>query len=147
MEVAARKFSTSAHPQTDGQSERVIGFLEDMLRLCILDYGGSWVKYLPLIEFSYNNSYQASIQMAPYEALYGRKCRSPVNSELDEWRKTSDGHHRAIQPDIIQDAIEKVRVIKQRIKAAQDRQKSYADKRRKDLEFEPGDLVFLKASP
>ena len=71
-------FSTAFHPQTDGQSERTIQTLEDMLRACIFDFGGSWEDHLHLVEFSYNNSFQASIKMAPYEALYGRKCRSPV---------------------------------------------------------------------
>ena len=70
--------STAFHPQTDGQSERTIQVLEDMLRECVLDHKGSWEEHLPLVEFSYNNSYQASIQMAPYEALYGRPCRSPL---------------------------------------------------------------------
>ena len=69
--------STVFHPQTDGQSERTIQVLEDMLRACVLDHKGSWEEHLPLVEFAYNNSYQASIQMAPYEALYGRPCRSP----------------------------------------------------------------------
>ena len=72
-------FSTAFHPQTDGQSERTIQILEDMLRACVLDLKGTWDRYLPLIEFSYNNSYQATIGMAPYEALYGRKCRSPIH--------------------------------------------------------------------
>lgn len=62
----------------DGQSERIIQVLEDMLRACVLDFGGKWSEYLPLAEFAYNNSYQSSIQMAPYEALYGRPCRSPI---------------------------------------------------------------------
>jgi hypothetical protein len=71
-------FSTAFHPQTDGQSERTIQILKDMLRACAIDFRGSWEEHLPLVEFAYNNSYQASIQMAPYEALYGRKCRSPI---------------------------------------------------------------------
>ena len=70
--------STAFHPQTDGQSERTIQVLEDMLRACILDFKGSWEEHFPLVEFAYNNNYQASIQMAPYEALYGRLCRSPI---------------------------------------------------------------------
>ena len=70
--------STTFHPQTDGQSERTIQVLEDMLRACVLDHKGSWEEHLPLVEFAYNNSYQASIQMAPYEALYERPCRSPI---------------------------------------------------------------------
>ncbi|KAM6551282.1 hypothetical protein CsatB_001090 [Cannabis sativa] len=73
------KFSTAFHPQTDGQSERTIQILEDMLRACVMDFEGSWNKYLPLIEFSYNNSYQSTIGIAPYELLYGRKCRSPIH--------------------------------------------------------------------
>jgi hypothetical protein len=81
------RFSTAYHLQTDGQSERTIQTLEDMLRACMLDFCGSWARYLPLVEFSYNNSFQASIGMAPYEALYGRKCRSPLYwDELDERR-------------------------------------------------------------
>ncbi|XP_073024300.1 uncharacterized protein [Primulina eburnea] len=85
--------------------------------------------------------------MAPYEALYGRKCRSPLNWDLEEWRCTKDGKTRSIAPDIIQEAIDKVQVIKQRIQSAQSRQKSYADKRRKDLVFAVGDQVLLKISP
>ena len=71
-------FSTIFHPQTDGQSERTIQTLEDMLRMCVIDLGGNWDDHLPLVEFSYNNNYHSSIEMAPYEALYGRKCRSPL---------------------------------------------------------------------
>ena len=71
-------FSTAFHPQTDGQSERVIQVLEDLLRACILDLQGNWDDHLPLVEFAYNNSFQASIGMTPFEALYGRKCRSPI---------------------------------------------------------------------
>lgn len=71
-------FSTAFHPQTDGQSERTIQTLEDMLCACVLDLGGGWENYVPLAEFAYNNSYQATIKMAPYEALYGRRCRAPL---------------------------------------------------------------------
>ena len=71
-------FSTAFHPHTDGQSERTIQTLEDMLRACVLDFGGSWDTYLPLAEFSYNNSYHASIDRPPFEMLYGRKCRTPI---------------------------------------------------------------------
>ncbi|GKC80535.1 putative reverse transcriptase domain-containing protein [Tanacetum coccineum] len=102
--------STAYHPKTDGQSERTIQTLEDMLRACVIDFGKGWVKHLPLVEFSCNNSYHASIKAAPYEALYGRKCRSPVC-----W--------------------------------AEDRQKSYPDRKRKPMEFEVGDRVMLKVSP
>ncbi|GJU56574.1 putative reverse transcriptase domain-containing protein [Tanacetum coccineum] len=81
--------STAYHPEADGQSERTIQTLEDMLRACVIDFGKGWVKHLPLAEFSYNNSYHASIKAAPYEALYGRKCRSPVCwakvEKLNDW--------------------------------------------------------------
>ena len=78
-------FSTSFHPQTDGQSERVIQILEDMLRSCVINYEGSWDRHIPLVEFVYNNSFQSSIGMAPYEALYGRKYRTPLC-----WTKLSE---------------------------------------------------------
>ena len=134
------KFSTAFHPQTDGQSERTIQTLEDMLRACVMDFKGSWDKKLPLIEFSYNNSYQATIGMAPYEALYGRKCRSPVH-----WFET--GEKALAKTDFILSTTEAIKKIRQRIEAAQSRQKSYADKRRRPLEFEVGDSVFLKVAP
>ena len=72
------RFSTTFHPQTNGKSERTIQILEDMLRTCVMELYGSWDKYLPLMEFTYNNSYHSSLGMAPYEALYSRKCRTPV---------------------------------------------------------------------
>ncbi|GJY83655.1 putative reverse transcriptase domain-containing protein [Tanacetum coccineum] len=100
--------STTYHPQTDGQSERTIQTLEDMLRACVMDFGKTWDRHLPLIEFSYNNSYHTSIKAAPFEALYGRKFRSP---------------------------------------ASRDQKRSYANKRRKPLEFQVGDKVMLKVSP
>ena len=81
-------FSTAFHPQTDGQSERTIQTLEDILRICVMDFGGQWDLYFPLIEFAYNNSYHASIEMTPYEALYGRKCRSPLYWEIGERQLT-----------------------------------------------------------
>nr|GEY46158.1 putative reverse transcriptase domain-containing protein [Tanacetum cinerariifolium] len=97
--------STAYHPETDGQSKRTIQTLKDMLRAYVIDFGKGWVKHLPLVEFSYNNSYHASIKVAPYKALYGRKCRSS------------------------------------------DRQKSYANQKRKLMEFKVGDRVMLKVSP
>ena len=132
--------STAYHPQTDGQSERTIQTLEDMLRACVIDFGGNWDTHLPLIEFSYNNSYHSSIGVAPYEALYGRKCRSPLS-----WTEVGDS--QLTGPEIIQETTDKVFKIKERLKAARDRQKSYADKRRKPLEFQIGDKVLLKVSP
>ncbi|GJV68697.1 putative reverse transcriptase domain-containing protein, partial [Tanacetum coccineum] len=132
--------STAYHPETDGQSERTIQTLEDMLRACVINFGKGWVKHFPLAEFSYNNSYHASIKAAPYEALYGRKCRSPVCwAEVGEAQLTS--------PELIQETTEKIVLIKQRMQAAQDRQKSYADRKRKPMEFEVGDRVMLKVSP
>ena len=115
--------STAFHPQTDGQSEMTIQVLEDMLRAWVLDHKGSWEEHLPLVEFAYNNSYQASIQMTPYEALYGRPCRSPLC-----W--TEVGESSITCPDLIRDTSEKVSLIRQRILTAQSRQKSYADVRR-----------------
>ncbi|GJZ25747.1 putative reverse transcriptase domain-containing protein [Tanacetum coccineum] len=131
---------TAYHPQTDEQSERTIQTLEDMLRACVIDFGKGWVNLLPSVEFSYNNSYHASIKAAPFEALYGRKCRSPVCwAEVGEVQLTG--------PEIVQETTEKIVQIKQRIQAACDRQKSYADLKRKPMEFQVGDSVMLKVSP
>ncbi|GKB63323.1 putative reverse transcriptase domain-containing protein [Tanacetum coccineum] len=110
--------STAYHPQTDG----------------------SWDVHLPLVEFSYNNSYHSSVRCAPFEALYGRKCRSPIM-----WAEVGEG--QLIGPELVQETTEKISQIKDRLKAARDRQKSYADKRRKPLEFSVGDYVLLKVSP
>ncbi|KAJ9545105.1 hypothetical protein OSB04_024812 [Centaurea solstitialis] len=132
--------STAYHPQTDGQTERTIQTLEDMLRACVLEFGRSWDDHLPLVEFSYNNRYHASIQCAPYEALYGRKCRSPLN-----WLEV--GESRLIRPDIVQETTDKIKMVQEKLKAARDRQKSYADNRRKPVEFQIGDRVLLKVSP
>ncbi|GJT17777.1 putative reverse transcriptase domain-containing protein [Tanacetum coccineum] len=132
--------STAYHLKTDGQSERTIQTLEDMLRACVIDFGKGWVKHFPLAKFSYNNSYHASIKAPPYEALYGQKCQSPVCwAEVGETQLTG--------PEMIQKTTEKIVLIKQRIQAAQDRQKSYADLKRKPMEFEVGDRVMLKVSP
>jgi hypothetical protein len=133
-------FSSAYHPQTDGQSERTIQILEDMLRLCVLDFKGNWIQFLPLIEFAYNNSFQATIGMVPYEALYGRKCRSPLY-----WDEV--GERQLLGPDIVQDTKDKIVLIRKRMLTAQSRQKSYADQHRRKLEFEEGDQVFLKVSP
>ena len=133
-------FSTVFHPQTVGQSEITIQTLEDMLKGCVLEFKGSWNRYLPLIEFAYNNSYQSSIEMAPYEALYGRKCRTPLC-----WDEV--GERKLLGPEIVQVTTDNVKVIRDRLKIAQDRQKSYADNRRRDLEFQVGDQVFLRISP
>ncbi|GKF83980.1 reverse transcriptase domain-containing protein, partial [Tanacetum coccineum] len=132
--------STTYHPETDGQSERTIQTLEDMLHAFVINFGKGWVKHLPLAEFSYNNSYHASIKAAPYEALYGRKCRSPVC-----WAKVGEAQLTGLE--LIQETTEKIILIKQRIQAAQDRQKSYADLKGCTIEFEVGDMVMLMVSP
>ncbi|GKE56836.1 putative reverse transcriptase domain-containing protein, partial [Tanacetum coccineum] len=131
--------STDYHPQTDGQSEHTIHTLEDMLRACFLDFGGSWDVYLLLVEFLYNNSYHSYVRCAPFEALYGRKCRSPIM-----WAEVGEG--QLIGPELVQEATEKISQIKDRLKAVHDRQKRYADKRMKPLEFSVGDYVLLKVS-
>ncbi|KAI3746046.1 hypothetical protein L6452_08464 [Arctium lappa] len=133
-------FSTAYHPQTDGQSELTIQTLEDMLRACVLEFGGSWDTHLPLVEFSYNNSYHSTIRMAPFEALYGRKCRTPLC-----WREM--GEKTLAGPELVQITHDKILIIRERMKAAQDRQKSYADRRRRPIEFSVGDMVMLKVSP
>ncbi|GJR06509.1 putative reverse transcriptase domain-containing protein [Tanacetum coccineum] len=132
--------STAYHPETDGQCERTIQTLEDMLHACVIDFGKSWDRHLPLVEFSYNNSYHTSIKAAPFEALYGRKCRSPVC-----WAEVGDA--QLTGPEIIHETTEKIVQIKSRIQAARDRQKSYADLKRKPMDFQVGDRVMLKVSP
>jgi len=133
-------FSSAYHPQTDGQTERTNQVLEDMLRACVLKHGGSWDKSLPYAEFSYNNSYQASLKMAPFEALYGRKCRTPLY-----WSET--GESQLFVPEIIKEAERQVQIVRENLKVAQSRQKSYADMGRRELIFEEGDFVYLKVSP
>ena len=112
------KLSTTFHPRTDGLAKRTIQTLEDMLRACVIDYKSSWDDHLPLIEFAYNNSFHASIRMAPYEALYGRRCRYPIG-----WYEV--GESSKIGPDLVYEAIEKVKCVRGRMKEAQARQRSY----------------------
>ncbi|GJU85827.1 putative reverse transcriptase domain-containing protein [Tanacetum coccineum] len=132
--------SIAYHPQTDGQSERTIQTLEDMLYACVIDFRNSWDRHLPLVEFSYNNSYHASIKAAPCEALYGHKCRLPVC-----WSEVWDS--QLTSPELIRDTTEKIVQIKNRSFTAHSRQKSYAYMRVKPLEFKVGDMVLLKVSP
>ncbi|GKB65592.1 putative reverse transcriptase domain-containing protein, partial [Tanacetum coccineum] len=132
--------STAYHPQTNGQSKRTIQTLEDMFRACVIDFGNSWDHHFPFVEFSYNNSYHASIKSAPYEALYERKYRSPVC-----WSEVRDS--QLTGPELIRDMTEKIVQIKNRLLTARSLQKSYADRRLKPLEFEVGDMVLLKVSP
>jgi hypothetical protein len=133
------RLSSAYHPQTDGQTERTIQSLEDLLRACVLDNRGSWDDLLPLIEFTYNNSFHSSIGMAPYEALYGRKCQTPLC-----WYQ--DGESIMFGPEIVQQTTEKVKQIREKMKVAQSRQKSYSDRRRRPLEFQEGEHVFLRVT-
>ena len=119
-------FSTTFHPQTDGQLERTIQTLQDMLRACVIDFKGSWDTHLSLMDFADNNSYQSNIDMAPFEALYGRKCRTPVC-----WDEV--GERRLIGPELVQITLDKIQIVRDRLKIARDKHKSYADKRRRDL--------------
>ena len=105
-----------------------------------MEFKGNWDNHLPLMEIAYNNSYQASIEMAPYEALYGRKCRTPICQD-------EVGERKLFGPELVQDTNEKIQLIQDRLKVAQDRHKSYADKRRRELEFEVGNRVFIWISP
>jgi hypothetical protein len=133
-------FSSAYHPQTDGQTERVNQILEDIPRACALQYGRSWDKSLSYAEFSYNNSYQESLKMAPFEVLYGRRCRTPLF-----WNET--GERQVFGPDILQEAEKQVRMVRENLCVVQSRQKSYVDHRRRELSFKVGDFVHLKVSP
>jgi hypothetical protein len=105
------KLNLSMDPQSDGQSERTIQTLEDLLRSCVLEFGGNWEDLMPLVEFTYNNCYQTTIGMAPYEALYGRKCRTPIC-----WEEV--GEMKLLGPEMVQLITDKVRVIRKRMKEA-----------------------------
>jgi hypothetical protein len=132
--------SSAYHSQTDGQTERVNQILEDMLRACVLNYPDKWDTCLPLAEFSYNNNYQESLRMTPFEALYGRRCRTPVN-----WIEPSE--RMIFGPNLVTEAEEIVHRIQTNLKATKARQESYANKRRRPLEFEAGNRVYLHVSP
>ncbi|GKA70423.1 putative reverse transcriptase domain-containing protein [Tanacetum coccineum] len=132
--------STAYHPQTNGKSKRTIQPLEDMLRTCAIDFRKGWVNHLPLVEFSYNNSYHASIKAEPFEVLYGGKCHSPAC-----WAEV--GQVQITGLELVQETTEKIIQIKQRIQVARDRQKSYANLKHKPMEFQVGNNVMLKVSP
>jgi hypothetical protein len=132
--------SLAYHPQTDGQTERINQILEDMLRACVLNYPDKWDQCLPLTEFSYNNSYQESLRMTPFKALYDRCCRTPMN-----WIEPSE--RMIFDPDLVIEAEEIVHCIESNLKTAKARQKSYGNNRRRPLEFEVGDRVYLRVSP
>jgi hypothetical protein len=133
-------FSLAYDPQEDGHTERTNQILEDMLRACALKHGGSWNKSLPYAEFAYNNSYQSSLEMAPFEALYGRKCRTPLF-----WNQT--GESQLFGPKIIKEAERQVEIIRENLRITQSRQKSYADPKRREVVFEVGDYAYLRVSP
>jgi hypothetical protein len=105
------RFSSAYHPQTDGQTERVNQILEDMLRACALQYGRSWDKSRHYAEFSYNNSYQESLKMAPFEMFYGRRCRTPLL-----WSET--GERKVFGPDILQEVEKQVRMVRENLRVA-----------------------------
>jgi len=133
------RLSSAYHPQTDGQTEKTIQSLEVLLRACVLEQGVSWVECLPLIEFTYNNNFHSSIGMAPFEALYRRRCRTPLC-----WFESSES--ALLGPNVVKETTEKVKMIQEKMKASQSRPKSYHDKRRKDIEFQVGDHVFLRVN-
>src|SRR4051812_9365190 len=133
-------FSTAFHPQSSGQVERVNQILEDMLRACVISFGKSWENSLPFAEFAYNNSFQSSLGMAPFEFLYGRKCRTPLN-----WSET--GERQLFGPDMIQEAEEKVRIVREQLKTAQSRQKSYYDRRHRPESYELDEKAYLRVTP
>src|SRR3954470_11441545 len=113
-------FGTTFHRQSSRQVERVNQILEDMLRACVSSFRNNWEKSLPFAEFAYNNSFQSSLNMAPFELFYGRRCRTPLN-----WSET--GERQFFGPDMIKEAEEKVRIVRDRLKAARCRQKRYYD--------------------
>jgi hypothetical protein len=133
-------FSSAYHNQTDGQTKRVNQILEDMLRACALQYERSWDKCLPYVEFSYNNSYQESLKMAPFEMLCGRRCQTPLF-----WSETRE--RKVFGPDILQEAEKQACMVRENPRVAQLRQRSYVDLRRRELSFEVGDFIYLKVSP
>jgi hypothetical protein len=133
-------FSLAYHPQTYGRTERTNQILEDMLRACALQDKLGWDKRLPYAGFSYNNSYQASLKMSPFEALYGRNCKTPLH-----WDQP--GERQVFGLEILLEAEENIRMVWENLKAAQSRPRSYADTRRRELSFEVGDYVYLKVSP
>ena len=134
------KWSTTFHPQTDGQADLTIQALEDILRACIIDFKGSWDTHLPLVEFAYNNIFNSSSSMDHYKDLYGRRCRYHIG-----WFEV--GEPSILGPELIYKTLEKVHIIRNRLQTAYSWQKSYANHRIRYLEFEEGDMVYLKISP
>jgi hypothetical protein len=133
-------YSSAYHPQTDSQTKKTNQILEDMLRACALHDKLGWDKRLPYAEFSYYNNYQASMKMSPFQALYGRNCRTPL-------RWGQPGERQVFGPNTLLEAEDNIRMVRENLKIAQSRQQSYADTRRRELSFEVGDYVYLKVSP
>ena len=133
-------FSTAFHPQSSGQVERVNQILEDMLRACVISFGKNWEKSLPFAEFAYNNSFQSSLNMAPFEFLYGRRCRTPLN-----WSET--GERQFFGPDMIKEAEDQVRIVRDQLKAAQSRQKSYYDRHHRQESYNVDEKAYLRVTP
>lgn len=133
-------FSTAYHPQTDGQTERVNQVIEDILRAYCSREPTKWIQFLPLVEFSYNSSYQQSIGMTPFCALYGQECLSPRNFSDPTMRVEASRR-------MIEEMENQTKAIRKDIQAAQDRQKHYADEKRSDRTFSIGDKVFLRVRP
>jgi hypothetical protein len=132
--------SLAYHPQMDGQTERVNQILKDMLRACVLEHHESWDQNLPWVEFSYNNSYQESLKMALFKVLYGRRCCTPLN-----WIKP--GEKVIFGLDLIEEAEATIHRIQDNLKAIKSIQETYANKRRRPLEFKDGNHVYLRVSP
>lgn len=129
-------FSTTYHPQIDGQIEGVNQILEDMLRMYCMNNKKKWEDYFHLVEFAYNNAFQSSTKMAPFEALYGQKCRTPIS-----WNNVED--RIVVENELLVEMEEQTRDIQKTLKAIADRQKSYADQGRTPRDFTVGDKVFL----
>jgi len=134
------RLTSAYHPQTDDQTEHTVHSLEDLLRACILEQKRSWESFLLLIEFTYNNSFHSTTGMTPYKALYGRRCMTPLC-----WLEPIE--NLTLGPKVVQQTTEKVKLIQERKKTSQSRQKSYQNKMREDPEFKIGDYVFLRVTP
>jgi len=136
----ALKYSTTYHPQIDGQTERVNQILKDMLRACALAHGPKWEDCLPYAEFSYNNNFKTSLKISPFEALYGCKCCTPLN-----WSQT--GYSCIFGIHLILEAENQVKKIRDRLQLAKSQQKSYYDAKHRQVSFEPGEQVYVRVTP
>jgi hypothetical protein len=132
--------STTYHSQTNGKIERTNQILEDMLRMYVMDRYGKWEKYIYLVEFSYNNHYQASTNLSPFEILYSRKCNTPVS-----W--SNPVNRLMIGPNMLNYMELTMKQVQQNLKVAQDRKKSYADAKRNPIEFNVGDHLYIRVKP